>query len=652
MTDQPARVPAQATPSATAAYVRIYEQEQPRLVAYARSLTRNSWAAEDLVAEAHFRVWRRLSAGHEIDNVPAYLMTTVRHLASSVASATHETPRDPQIPEQASAGHVEDPAEQVSATDLLVRVLGELPERWVRALWLADAEGQPLESVGRQIGAKQGATAVLLHRAREGMRQAFLRSQTEAPEDPACEVHWVRMPAYVRGTATARQSERLLAHVDVCDECRGRLAVLVRANSRLPALAGPALLVLAVGGGATGKFLASLTAGAAAGGAGVAAGSAASAASAGSVGSVGSAASAGSVGSAGAAGAAGGVSAGGPGLLRTVRAAAPKTKAALASGTAAAAAIAVVLTLGVNEAPSTVTSPTREPLAQGPVVGPAVGPTEGPAADTPAGPRTVTAERGRSRVGGAEAVVAGDGSGVRLGGGGPETARPEEPGDSGSGEREQPAPVVPGPGPGPGPVEPAPVVPGTSPGPVEPAPEVPDPGPTAAVPAPVVPSPDPSPAEPAPVVPDPSPSPAEPAPVVPSPGPTPVEPAPEVPDPSPSPVDPPPGDDLPVPEPSSPTPVDPPPVEETPTPPAYSEPSPPPEPPETPEPSEPPVAPQPPEIPQPSDPPVAPEPPDTPQPPVGGGCGGESAPAPGKPVAEQQAAEPASNRPQTRADAG
>ncbi|MER6248084.1 sigma-70 family RNA polymerase sigma factor [Streptomyces griseorubiginosus] len=594
MTDQPARVPAQASPSATAAYVRIYEQEQPRLVAYARSLTRNSWAAEDLVAEAHFRVWRRLSAGHEIDNVPAYLMTTVRHLASSVASATHETPRDPQIPEQASAGHAEDPAERVSATDLLVRVLGELPERWVRALWLADAEGQPLESVGRQIGAKQGATAVLLHRAREGMRQAFLRSQTEAPEDPACEVHWVRMPAYVRGTATARQSERLLAHVDVCDECRGRLAVLVRANSRLPALAGPALLVLAVGGGATGKFLASLTAGAAAGGAGVAAGSAASAGSAGSAassGSVGSAASAGSVGSVGAAG---GVSAGGPGLLRSVRAAGPKTKAALASGTAAAAAIAVVLTLGVNEAPSTVTSPTREPLAQGPVVGPAVGPTEGPAADTPAGPRTVTAERGRSRVGGAGAVVAGDGSGVRLGGGGPETARPEEPGDSGSGEREQPAPVVPGPGPGP--VEPAPVVPGTSPGPVEPAPEVPDP--------------------------------------------------------SPSPVDPPPGDDLPVPEPSSPTPVDPPPVEETPAPPAYSEPSPAPAPPEIPEPSEPPVAPQPPEIPEPSDPPVAPEPPETPQPPVGGGCGGEPAPAPGKPVAEQQAAEPASNRPQTRADAG
>ncbi|MEU0943773.1 sigma-70 family RNA polymerase sigma factor [Streptomyces canus] len=414
MTDQPARVPARTSPSTTAetavtaAYGRIYEQEQPRLVAYARSLTRNTWAAEDLVAEAHFRVWRRLSAGHEIDNIPAYLMTTVRHLASSVASgATHETPRDPQVPEQASAGHAADPAEQVSATDLLVRVLGELPERWVRALWLADAEGQPLETVGRQIGAKQGATAVLLHRAREGMRQAFLRSQTEAPDDPACEVHWVRMPSYVRGNATPRQSERLLAHVDACDGCRGRLAVLIRANNRLPALVGPALLVFVVGGG-TGKFVASLMAG--------------------------------SVGSAGAGGSASVAAQGLLGTARAAHAAGPRTKAALASGTAVAAAVAVVLTLGLNESPATATSPGRGPVAQGPVT---QGPVEqGPVVRSPAaGPSAGTVVTGD----------AGYGSGGSEGGGGSAI------GDAWTPEPEQPARGTPEvPDPGPSPAEPSP----------------------------------------------------------------------------------------------------------------------------------------------------------------------------------------------------
>ncbi|MEU2775172.1 sigma-70 family RNA polymerase sigma factor [Streptomyces sp. NPDC007162] len=239
----------------TTDYARIYEEQQPRLVAYARSLTRNSWAADDLVAEAHFRVWRRLAEGHEIDNVSAYLTTTVRHLAYAAGGAVRETPRDPHADEQAEAGrHGEDPAEQVSSVDLLVRVLAQLPERWVKALWLAEAEGQPLAQIGPQLGTKEGATAVLLHRAREGMRQAFLRTQTGAPDDPACQVHWSRMPAYVRGAATQRQSDRLLGHVDDCADCRARLAALMRANDRLPALVGPALLVFAVGGTA-GRFL-------------------------------------------------------------------------------------------------------------------------------------------------------------------------------------------------------------------------------------------------------------------------------------------------------------------------------------------------------------------------------------------------------------
>ncbi|MDX2828375.1 sigma-70 family RNA polymerase sigma factor [Streptomyces ipomoeae] len=203
--------PGSMSASATAAYTRIYEEQHPRLVAYARSLTRNAWAAEDLVAEAHFRVWRRLSAGHEIENVPAYLMTTVRHLAATVGSAARETPQDLTIVERVESGagvglqadDPADPAEQVSSVDLLVRVLGQLPERWVQALWLAEAEGQPLETVGQRIGAKQGATAVLLHRAREGMRQAFLREQPGAP------VRLVRLVRRVRPVGTVVGSCRM-----------------------------------------------------------------------------------------------------------------------------------------------------------------------------------------------------------------------------------------------------------------------------------------------------------------------------------------------------------------------------------------------------------------------------------------------------------
>ena len=373
----------------TAAYARVYAEQQPRLVAYARSLTRNSWTADDIVAEAHFRVWRRLSAGHEIDNVPAYLMTTVRRLATAAGGAVRETPQDPQADERAEAGaHGHDPAERVSSVDLLTRVLGELPERWVKALWLAEAEGQPLAAIGPQLGTREGATAVLLHRAREGMRQAFLRTQTGAPDDPACQVHWARMPAYVRGNATARQSERLLGHVDACDDCRERLALLMQTNSKLPALVGPALLVFAVGGagkwllsgaaGAVGSAGAALSGASGAGaggsagsGAGASAGSGAGASAGGSGG-----ASAGAAGSAGGHGGAAGLAGGhGGGLLHGMKSAVAggaKTPVAVAAGAAVAGAVAICIALGsVDAGPVTVDKGSRQtPVAQEPVAQP------------------------------------------------------------------------------------------------------------------------------------------------------------------------------------------------------------------------------------------------------------------------------------------
>ncbi|WP_416962698.1 sigma-70 family RNA polymerase sigma factor [Streptomyces sp. Agncl-13] len=458
----------------TAAYARIYEEQQPRLVAYARSLTRNTWVAEDLVAEAHFRVWRRLSAGHEIENVPAYLMTTVKHLATAAGSAARETPHDPQTDERAGAdpvhvqGHGSDPAEQVSSTDLLVRVLEQLPERWVKALWLAEAEGLPLAAIGPQLGTKQGATAVLLHRAREGMRQAFLREQTGAPDDPACQVHWARMPAYVRGGATERQSERLLGHVDACDDCRARLAALMRANDRLPALVAPALLVFVLGG--TGKFLLAAF----------------------------------GAGSAGAAAAAGGHGAGFLHGVRHVAVGASKTQMAAAVGTAVAGAVAVCVLLGGTDA-------TEIPVAKGPVAEVPV--TQAPVASQPrtGKPSKTKGDRGGSTAPAADGSISDLPPAVLGGTGGRSSVTPVGGGGG------TPVPTAP--------VEPPPVT--TEPVPAPPVTTEPEPEPTPTPPVTAKPDPEP------PVVTEPTPT--DPTPVDPTPTePTPVPPKTD--DPKPDPV--------------------------------------------------------------------------------------------------------------------
>jgi RNA polymerase sigma factor (sigma-70 family) len=213
--------------TAIEAYSRTYQEHHSRLVAYARTLTGDAWLAEDLTAEAHFRVWRRISAGHRVDHIPGYLAATIRNLAVDLGHAPKELPQGDELERlrPAETATVSAPQEGAYAV-MLAGALKQLPHRWVRALWLSEVEDWSLEAVGDDLGTNRNATAVLLHRAREGLRQAFLRAQPGAPGEADCAEYWERMPAHVRGTSSARQDRALRAHADGCPDCRARLALL------------------------------------------------------------------------------------------------------------------------------------------------------------------------------------------------------------------------------------------------------------------------------------------------------------------------------------------------------------------------------------------------------------------------------------------
>ncbi|HEX4790406.1 MAG TPA: sigma-70 family RNA polymerase sigma factor [Actinospica sp.] len=231
----------------TAAYAELYRERNKQLVAYACALTGNPQVAADLVAEAHFRVWRRLRAGHEVRNVPAYLTTTVRNLAAGLGRGRRETVRDSGAPRADTAALA--PALRASHVELLARLLKELPDRWASALWYAEVEDLPMEGVGVRIGAGASTAAVVLTRARERLRQAFLQSQPGTPADQACAEYWRLMPSLVRGSASARQSRRVADHTEGCADCRERVAALTETNDRMPLILGPALLAGVLGGG-------------------------------------------------------------------------------------------------------------------------------------------------------------------------------------------------------------------------------------------------------------------------------------------------------------------------------------------------------------------------------------------------------------------
>ncbi|MEU5643548.1 zf-HC2 domain-containing protein [Streptomyces milbemycinicus] len=205
-------------------YIRLHQDHHPQLVGYARTLIGTPWPAEDAVAEAYFLVWRRLRSGEAVGDVPAALKATVRDLAMSAARR--------------------DRAQRVSYVDLLARVIEDLPQRWVKALWQAEAEQQPpVAEVGRRAAAGTSPAAAL-ERARDGMRQHFLRAQPGGPADPACGWCWERLPEHVRGADSPTQAEQVAIHVAGCADCRTRVEQLMAADARLSALVGPALMVL------------------------------------------------------------------------------------------------------------------------------------------------------------------------------------------------------------------------------------------------------------------------------------------------------------------------------------------------------------------------------------------------------------------------
>ncbi|MGW7615432.1 hypothetical protein ACWGLG_06125 [Streptomyces antimycoticus] len=237
-------------PLDAAAYTRIHEAEYSRLCGYARTLTGNPWVAGDLVAEAHYSVWRRLRAGHPLgaDAVPAELTRAVRELSAGTGG--------------------EGQAQQASYLEPLVQVLHELPQRWVKVLWLAEVDGLPPEEVAWRAGVSPDGAAALVERVRGSVREEFLRAQPGYPASAACGEHWERLPGHVQGTDSPHQAERIAVHIDGCRDCWGRMEQLVAADARLPALTGPALLALYDRGMA--RFLAPLAAAAAVGAVGAA----------------------------------------------------------------------------------------------------------------------------------------------------------------------------------------------------------------------------------------------------------------------------------------------------------------------------------------------------------------------------------------------
>ncbi|WP_129841219.1 sigma-70 family RNA polymerase sigma factor [Streptomyces sp. RFCAC02] len=276
------------------AYDELYRRHAASVRRYARTCCRDADTADDLTNEVFTATLQAVRGGAgPRASVRAYLLASVRRVAADWA----RTARREQLVEdfavfavEAEAGRAVGGAATAGAdvramreadASMAVRAFRSLPERWQTVLWHTAVEEASPRDVAPLLGLTPNATAVLAHRAREGLRQAFLQEHVgrSARAGGECARYAARLGAYARGGLRARAERGLRRHLEECVDCATAAREVRLLNAELGALLPVAFIGWFAAGSQAG---AAAWLGAAGGGTAAAAGSAAAAAGGGS----------------------------------------------------------------------------------------------------------------------------------------------------------------------------------------------------------------------------------------------------------------------------------------------------------------------------------------------------------------------------------
>ncbi|WP_333771671.1 RNA polymerase sigma factor, partial [Streptomyces sp. IBSBF 2435] len=233
------------------AYGEIYRRHAEAVRRYARTCCRDAHTAEDLTGEVFARTLQAIRGGSGPQSaVRAYLLTTVRRVAASWGS----TARREQLVEDfaafavTAAGAGAEAATSAPAADvramaqaeqsLAIQAFRTLPERWQTVLWHTTVEEESPAAVAPLLGLTANATAVLAHRAREGLRQAYLQAHVSSTltAQGECARYAERLGAHARGGLRMRADRELNRHLKECERCTAAALELADLNSALKGL--------------------------------------------------------------------------------------------------------------------------------------------------------------------------------------------------------------------------------------------------------------------------------------------------------------------------------------------------------------------------------------------------------------------------------
>lgn len=229
------------------AYGVLYERHLAAAKRAAACLATTPAEREDLVAEAFTRVLQTLRSGrgpHE--EFRPYLLVTMRHLAINTARRTPSTALYAEVPDAYLPAGDDPVAARLHGSDAANAFAG-LPERWRVVLWHTEVEGESPAAIAPLLGMTPNGVAALAYRAREGLRQAYLRLHVPAADQRECRAATDKLAGWVRRSISAPQRRKVAAHLAHCARCREVAAGLEQVNGELRAIIGPAVLGATLG---------------------------------------------------------------------------------------------------------------------------------------------------------------------------------------------------------------------------------------------------------------------------------------------------------------------------------------------------------------------------------------------------------------------
>jgi RNA polymerase sigma factor (sigma-70 family) len=220
----------------TEASEELYRRHAGHVRRYARGCCRDADTADDLTNEVFAATLQAMRGGAGPQSaVRAYLLTSVRRVAAAWAKTTkrEHLVEDFAVFAVSSAGASasEDDTLDLGADvramheaeqSMAVQAFRSLPERWQTVLWHTTVEESSPQEVAPLLGLTPNATAVLAHRAREGLKQAYLQAHVSQSLTAVggCAQHADRLGAFARGGLRSRAERGLRQHLAECARCQ------------------------------------------------------------------------------------------------------------------------------------------------------------------------------------------------------------------------------------------------------------------------------------------------------------------------------------------------------------------------------------------------------------------------------------------------